>query len=353
MPAILSRDLRWRIIFKCFDERGLSREEIAAHLLVDVSSVTKWKDRFEATGDIASETEIRGRAVGRGRYKTLPISHLAALQDMIRVQPYLYLDELVDELATQGMYARGTSKWSLSAICMALRRLQLTRKKLKYESHRVCEEERASYRRGMGLFYAEMLVFLDETARNTKGMRRKYGRAPPGVTPVSITVPGTGPSHSILALCGVEGFLAWDHTEGAYNAGLFMAAFRLKILPHLQAYPAPHSVLVLDNCSIHHTYEAELEALVATAGARIVWLPPYSPMYSPIEYMFATLKSWFRAHYHWVAADVERGIEAGMRSSVTIATAARTYEHCGYRCSAEAAAFLTPYLQGNFFVEPQ
>ena len=301
--------------------------------------------------DILTPAEIHGRAAGQGRYKTLPREHLEELDRMLRLRPYLYLDEMVDALADEGMYARGVQPWSRSAVCMALSRLRLTRKKLKYESHRVCEAERALYRRAMRFFFAAQLVFLDETARNQKGTRRRYGRAPPGVTPLSLTVPGTGAAHSILALCGVEGFLAWDYTEGAYNADLFMAAFRFKILPHLRPFPSPHSVLVLDNCSIHHTYHEELEALVAGVGALIVWLPVYSPQFSPIEYMFSIVKAWFRENFHWVCLDVERGINTAMCKSVTVASAVNTYGHCGYRCSVETAAQLAPFMYGDVFVE--
>ncbi|HEY9628616.1 MAG TPA: transposase, partial [Coleofasciculaceae cyanobacterium] len=53
------------------------------------------------------------------------------------------------------------------------------------------------------------------------------------------------------------------------------------------------AVLVMDNCSIHKNNE-ELEALVAAAGARIIYLPPYSPDFSPIENCWSKIKSILR-----------------------------------------------------------
>ena len=49
-----------------------------------------------------------------------------------------------------------------------------------------------------------------------------------------------------------------------------------------------HSVVLLDNCSIHHTTESVVE--LQQYGSLVHFLPPYSPDYNPIENIFAKVK---------------------------------------------------------------
>ncbi len=62
--------------------------------------------------------------------------------------------------------------------------------------------------------------------------------------------------------------------------------------PLLQAFPGPNSVVIMDNCAIHD--KPALFAAVAARGAMVVFLPPYSPDYNPIEKLFGWLKQWLR-----------------------------------------------------------
>lgn len=52
-------------------------------------------------------------------------------------------------------------------------------------------------------------------------------------------------------------------------------------VPHLQPFPAPHSLLVLDNCSTYHN--AAFLQLIENTGAKILFLPPYSPELIPVS----------------------------------------------------------------------
>lgn len=54
----------------------------------------------------------------------------------------------------------------------------------------------------------------------------------------------------------------------------------------------PHSVIVLDNASIHHV--DEVVELLDSLGALVLFLPPYSPDYNPIEEAFSKVKSLIR-----------------------------------------------------------
>ena len=57
----------------------------------------------------------------------------------------------------------------------------------------------------------------------------------------------------------------------------------------MNPYSGDNSVIIIDNAKIHH--DNELIALIEGLGCRIVFLPPYSPDYNPIETAFSTIKS--------------------------------------------------------------
>ena len=87
-------------------------------------------------------------------------------------------------------------------------------------------------------------------------------------------------------MIGIEGFLSFDFKEGGYDADSFIAAVESTIVPHLNRYdvndPMPNSIFVLDNCSSHWTQIVELRCLIEdVAGAKLVFLAPYSPSTTP------------------------------------------------------------------------
>jgi transposase len=97
--------------------------------------------------------------------------------------------------------------------------------------------------------------------------------------------------------------------EGAYDADSFNRFIR-DLMPYMNPWPQPRSVLVMDNCSIHHGPEVAalcaeryvsfhalffvLKAKPCYSGVRLYYLPPYSPDLNPIEESFAYLKAYLR-----------------------------------------------------------
>ena len=62
----------------------------------------------------------------------------------------------------------------------------------------------------------------------------------------------------------------------------------------MQPFPDKHSVVIMDNCSIHHV--AEVKDLIEDGGILVLFLPPYSPDYNPIEELFSYLKYYLKEH---------------------------------------------------------
>jgi transposase len=65
-------------------------------------------------------------------------------------------------------------------------------------------------------------------------------------------------------------------------------------MPHMNPFPLPNSVLVLDNATIHR--KSEVTALMAGIDCLVVYLPPYTPQYNPIESLFGKYKQWLKTN---------------------------------------------------------
>ena len=89
----------------------------------------------------------------------------------------------------------------------------------------------------------------------------------------------------------------------------------------------PNSVVVMDNCSIHHV--PEVIELIHSVGAIVVFLPPYSPDFTPIEEMFSKIKNFVRQHETVFEAAPKEVLSAAF-DSVTEQDCFGWYKDCGY-----------------------
>jgi transposase len=115
--------------------------------------------------------------------------------------------------------------------------------------------------------------------------------------------------------------------EGAANTAAFTAYLRELLCPTLQ----PGQWVVLDNVSFHRA-EA-VRDLVEAAGCRVLFLPPYSPDFSPIEPAFSKLKACLRAAGARTQAALEAAIAEAL-DRVTARDAQGWFRHCGYALPA-------------------
>ena len=102
-------------------------------------------------------------------------------------------------------------------------------------------------------FTPKQLVFIDESAANERTANRKYGWAPIGVSPHVYQSIKRSERWSILPAYTVDGFMNWEIVHGSYDKALFNAFIQCKVLPFCSPFPGPRSVLVMDNCRIHHS----------------------------------------------------------------------------------------------------
>lgn len=136
-------------------------------------------------------------------------------------------------------------------------------------------------------------VYLDECGF-ALNLHRLYGWSPKGQRCQEVVPFNRGKNRSVLGAYGFPGadnptgMWALEQCLGAWNTQTFEAFVAHALLPHLP----PGSVLILDNARIHHG--AGLKETVEAARCRLLYLPPYSPDFSPIELVWSWVKAEVR-----------------------------------------------------------
>ena len=92
-----------------------------------------------------------------------------------------------------------------------------------------------------------------------------------------------------------QGYVAPILVEGGVTKEIFLWWLKEKLLPALNIRPGYHDIIIMDNCAIHKNPEV-LQA-IRDAGAEPHFLPPYCPIYNPIEQTFNVLKTYLRREY--------------------------------------------------------
>jgi transposase len=166
------------------------------------------------------------------------------------------------------------------------------------------------------------LVFLDETGLRTNLIRR-YGRARRGQRLVDRTPHGHWKTTTFVSALRHDRLTAPMVVDGAMNSAVFLAYVRQVLVPTL----SPGDIVVMDNLSSHKG--AGVRQAIESAGAKLAYLPPYSPDLNPIEMTYSKLK-WL------VRRAAERTVEGlwslvGRLLDAFPADECRRYlRHCGY-----------------------
>ena len=130
-------------------------------------------------------------------------------------------------------------------------------------------------------------MFIDETGASTK-MARTRGRAPRGERLRAGVPHGHWKTTTFVGGLRLNGMTAPMVLDGPMTADWFLAYVQQILAPSLR----PGDVVILDNLPAHKGAAAR-EAIEA-AGARLRFLPPYSPDFNPIEMAFSKLKALLR-----------------------------------------------------------
>jgi transposase len=184
-------------------------------------------------------------------------------------------------------------------------------------------QQRAGWRVRQAGLDPERLVFIDETWAKTN-MTRPRGRAPQGTRLVAKIPHGHWKTTTFLAALRTSGLTAPLVVDGAINGDVFLAYVRQQLVPTLRA----GDIVIMDNLASHK--KAGVRAAIEAVGASLLYLPPYSPDFNPIENAFSKFKWLLKScAERTVAALWKRCGE--LLDQFTEVECRNYFRHCGYR----------------------
>jgi transposase len=184
------------------------------------------------------------------------------------------------------------------------------------------QAKRRNFWRLTTLRRAKRLVFLDETGIHLS-MTRTYARAPSGERAVAAVPKNWGDSMTVVAALTLDGIIAPMMLHGAMNARAFEAYIEQCLVPELRE----GDVVVLDNLAAHK--KPIVCELIERAGASVLYLPPYSPDFNPIEPSWSKFKSILRSLGARTVDALQHGVRLALRA-ITPTDARGWFEHCGH-----------------------
>ena len=166
------------------------------------------------------------------------------------------------------------------------------------------------------------LVFIDETWIKTN-MAPLYGWGPKGERVRSFTPHGHWQTLTFLGALRCDRLTAPCLFDGPINGECFRAYVQQVLVPQLQL----GDIVIMDNLGSHKS--AALRSLIRAAGARLWYLPPYSPDLNPIEQSFAKIKHWMRSAQKRTIDDICRHI-GGLIATIQPNECSNYFENAGY-----------------------
>ena len=226
------------------------------------------------------------------------------LKEWLERDPTLYLDELVSRLVADGF-----SKRSRSGISKHLHLIGWSRKVVHEKASQRVEADRQDFllQLRMDGDCKEQFLWLDETNKGRDSAKRKRGWSEIGERASYFSSFDTKVQYTLIACADCFGFVpelceTFVHRRDGkevlkpLDKEAFTDYFARVVAPRLGNFlrNEKHSILVMDNCSVH--MDPEIARLVREAGAKIIYSAPYSPDLIPIEGMFSKYKAFLRRH---------------------------------------------------------
>ncbi len=183
-------------------------------------------------------------------------------------------------------------------------------------------EARAAWWEAVTLLDPDKLVFIDEAGTHTS-MTRTHARAPKGQRAYGSVPRNRGGNLTLLAALSNTQIQAEWLIEGPVDGDVFVTWLEHVLLPTL----TPGCIVVMDNLRAH--YCKEVQTLIEACGCSLLYLPPYSPDFSPIELAFLKIKGRLKS----LAARTKQALADAVAEAcctVSPVDVAGWFKHCGY-----------------------
>jgi transposase len=200
-----------------------------------------------------------------------------------------------------------------------------SKKKSLHDSERDSERVqalRADYRTRLATWVVTHLKCIDESGVHL-GLTRLWGRAAPGERVVDAVPSHAGQHWTLLAAIGLTGLEAPWLLDGAVDRKAFEVYVKQVLAPTL----VPGDIVVMDNLPAHKG--TVIQSAITARGARIEFLPPYSPDFNPIEECWSKIKTILRTAKARTLDELLPALKLAF-ASITERDALAWFAHCGY-----------------------
>ncbi|MEM6660962.1 MAG: IS630 family transposase [Pseudomonadota bacterium] len=277
MPKALSLDLRTRVLAAV--AAGASHRVAAERFGVSAASVSRWRSLSRRQGD------LRPGPLGGDRRSARIEAYAEAILDLVETTPDLTIQELRLGLCGMGLtFGYGTIQRFL------IRHDMTPQKKT---GHAAGQDRPDVLGKRQAWFVAQpdldpaRLIFIDETWAKTN-MARTHGRCRRGQRLRMGAPHGHWNTTTFIGALSLRGMIAPFVISGPINRVAFEAYVEKVLVPELR----PGDIVVMDNLSSHKG--PRVREMIEGAGAGLMFLPPYSPDFNPIENAFARMKALLR-----------------------------------------------------------
>jgi transposase len=273
-----SIDFRRKII-EAYDQGNTSIREVAKRFLVSPDTVSRLLKQYRLTGDLTPQK-------CGSKQKSVLSGYQETVLKMVEEHPDYTLWQYCEQFREQTGLDVSTSMMD-----RFFQHHNLTLKKKTYRSEKVVtpevQQSRVDYWARIRGVPPDQLIFIDETGFWV-GMERSVARSLAGKTVYSLRKFYRGKKLTMIGAISKGEVLAARTIEKSMKSDDFLEFIKLDLAPKLK----PGQVVVMDNLNSHH--RQEVKEIIESTGARVEYLPVYSPEFNPIEMMWSQLKSSVR-----------------------------------------------------------
>lgn len=154
-------------------------------------------------------------------------------------------------------------------------------------------------------------------------MDRAYARSPEGERAYDTKPAKRGGNVTIIGALSLDGIIAAMTIDGAADGAVFLAYVEEVLVPELRE----GHVVVMDNVNTHKV--ASVKEAIESVGARVLFLPEYSPELNPIEECWSKVKSILR----YIAARTKKSLDKAIKfaiEAIAKSDAIAWFKHAGY-----------------------
>jgi transposase len=276
--APYSLDLRQKIV-GTYEAGNTSIRKVAEQFQVATKTVQTLLKQYRETG------ELNHKPLGSQIESPLEV-HREKIFEIVSEHPDWSLWQYCEEVAEQ----TGVSV-TTGSMCRFFQRHNITVKKKTYRSEKVksdaVQQQRCEFWEALQDVKAEDLICIDETGV-WQGMERSVARSESGKRVFSHRPFYKGQKYTVIGAISVDGIVCMKTILGSMKGEDFLTFIKDDLGPKLRS---EHRV-IMDNLNCHKV-EGVVQA-ITDRGAKILYLPTYSPDFNPIEMMWSVLKYFIR-----------------------------------------------------------